>query len=169
MSNKEEAYLQLMRDNRARIYRIARVYSNNPQDLKDLSQEIAYQVWKSFDSFRNESARSTWLHRIAINTALQYLRRQKRRPDQTWPEGLEMVAEETAPPESNDREIRQLMHAIQQLKELDKAIVLLYLEEKSHAEISAIVNLSVSNVGTRIQRIKQKLNRILTEPNHGPR
>lgn len=169
MSKKEEEYLKLMEDNRNRIYRIASIYCNNRQDIKDLSQEIAYQVWKSFDSFRAESEMSTWLYRIALNTAIQFLKREKRHLKPLSYQLYEFDTCSDEKSENKDLEIKQLMHAIQGLKELDKAIILLYLEEKSHSEIASILNLSITNVSTRIQRIKKKLKTTITDQKHGYR
>jgi RNA polymerase sigma factor (sigma-70 family) len=163
MSNKEDQYLKLMQENRRMIFRIASFYCNNPSDLKDLSQEIAYQIWKSFDTFRAESEMSTWLYRIALNTSIQFLKREKKCPEHLSDDVYDLDSHTDGQAETNDQEIKQLMHAIQGLRQLDKAIILLYLEEKSHAEIASIVDLSVSNVGTRIQRIKKRLNKILAE------
>jgi len=167
MSDNQDQYLKLMRENRDRIYRIAAFYCDDPQDVNDLSQEIAYQVWKSFDSFRSESQMSTWLHRIALNTAIHYLKRSKKRIKTTYNETYNPESHQGDQHESNDARINRLMRAIQHLREIDKAIILLYLEEKSHAEIAEIVNMSISNVGTRIQRIKKQLKIRLTGQNHG--
>ena len=167
MSHKEDQYLKLMKENRQMILRVASFYCSNPQDLKDLSQEIAYQIWKSFDSFRAESKMSTWLYRIALNTSIQFLKREKRRPKQFSDETYDFNLHSNNQPETNHEEIKELMNAIHTLKELDRAIILLYVEEKSHAEIASIVNITVTNVGTRIQRIKKKLNKILTNEDHG--
>jgi RNA polymerase sigma factor (sigma-70 family) len=116
MSNKEDQYLKLMQENRHMIFRIASFYCNNPSDLKDLSQEIAYQIWKSFDSFRAESEMSTWLYRIALNTSIQFLKREKRRPEQLLNDVYDFDAHIDEQAEANDQEIQQLMHAIQGLK-----------------------------------------------------
>jgi RNA polymerase sigma factor (sigma-70 family) len=169
MIDKENQYLILIKENRERISKIASFYCNSTEDRADLVQEIAYQVWKSFDSFRSEAKQSTWLYKIAINTAIQYLKKKKKMmPDPSFARPTLHGANSTEN-EQLEEHMRELMNAIQQLKQLDKAIILLYLEEKNHAEIAAIVNLSISNVGTRIQRIKKKLKSLLNTNKDGLR
>jgi RNA polymerase sigma-70 factor (ECF subfamily) len=162
MSEKENQYVKLMHENRRMILRVASFYCSDPQYLKDLSQEIAYQIWKSFDTFRAKAEMSTWLYRIALNTSIQFLKREKKRSEEVSYDRYHIDPSNHEQSLTDDEALKQLMDAIQDLKELDKAIILLYLEEKSHSEIAVIVDTSVSNVGTRIQRIKKKLSKMLT-------
>jgi len=119
-------------------------------------QEIAYQIWKSFDTFQAKSTLSTWMYRIALNTAIQYLKKEKRGIPKTEFLSNINLKEETYL-DDLDEEIKNLMSAIHKLKQLDKGIILLSLEGKSHKEIANITELSISNVGTRMQRIKRRL------------
>ena len=163
MSGKEDKYIRLMEENREKVVRIASFYCNDRQDVQDLSQEIAYQVWKSLDTFRAESQLSTWLHRIAINTSIQFLKQSKKREAVLNNQWFLTEVQHDEKQVSKDVEVDRMMEAIQKLKEIDKAIVLLYLEKHSHAEISDIMNISISNVGTRMQRIKQRLESLLRQ------
>jgi RNA polymerase sigma factor (sigma-70 family) len=167
MIEKEKRYLRMMEENRERIFKIASVYSNTPEDRLDLIQEIAYQTWKSFDTYRAESSRSTWLYRIAINTALQFLKKRKRVVTNILPTTTAFSLPHSEQDHALAEKTSHLMQAIQQLKQLDKAIILLHLEEKSHKEIAEIVSLSTSNVGTRIQRIKERLKKMLKNTQDG--
>lgn len=146
----------MIKANEGLIYKITTLYTDEKQDRKDLYQEIVYQLWKSFGSFQEQSKLSTWMYRVALNTAIFHLKKTKKRVD-TIPFELEMdslIAEEDKVEE--DR-IKLLYEQIQQLNLLEKGIILLFLEGKSHQEIGEIVGISVSNVGTKISRIKEKL------------
>ena len=137
------------------IFKIAALYTNSPEDREDLIQEIALQLWKSFESFQQRSSRSTWLYRVAMNTAIQHLKREKRGIKTS--ESLTTTGDIYEAHTADTEEKTLLMRAIQRLNQLDKGIILLYLEERSYQEIAEIVGISISNVGTRIQRIKHRL------------
>lgn len=156
MNDKKQIFIKAIKDNEGLIYRIASVYTNNPDDKADLIQEIIYQLWKSFDGFNEQSALSTWMYRIALNVAIYQLKISKRRV-QTMPieeQMLNYADEDTRQMEQKWEAIRQ---QVETLNLLDKAIVMLYLDNKSYQEIAGIVGISESNVGTRMQRIKEKL------------
>ncbi|MCW5515223.1 RNA polymerase sigma factor [Muriicola sp. Z0-33] len=153
---KEEEFAQIIKDNEGVIFKITTIYTNNQQDQKDLYQEIVYQLWKSYGSFRNEAKISTWMYRVALNTAIRQLQKQKRRP-----KGVpidQVVAHQT---ENYDKEFEErlklLYGHIKQLNVLEKGLILLLLEGKKYEEIAEITGLTPSNVGTRISRIKTKL------------
>lgn len=138
------------------LYKVAAVYTNNTEDRNDLVQEIIYQLWKSFDSFNHQSSISTWMYRVAMNVAIYHLKTTRRRVSTVsldWHE-LDFNAHNTDDTEEKWRMIRQSMDT---LNLLDKGIVLLYLEDKSYEEIAQITGISVTNVGTRLSRIKDKL------------
>lgn len=156
MNDKKQIFIKAIKDNEGLIYRIASLYTSNPDDKADLIQEIIYQLWKSFDGFNEQSALSTWMYRIALNVAIYQLKISKRRV-QTMPieeQMLNYADEDTRQMEQKWEAIRQ---QVETLNLLDKAIVMLYLDNKSYQEIAGIVGISESNVGTRMQRIKEKL------------
>lgn len=159
MSQKEQKYLELINSNQALIYKVAAVYTNTQEDKKDLVQEIYIQVWKSLDSFRGKSKISTWLYRVCMNTAIQFLKKQHRTAKHTLVEDFKSHDHQPDLVQT-DEAWQSLLQAIQKLNELDKGIVLLYLEDKSHKEIAEIIGISVSNVGTRFKRIKKKLKKM---------
>ena len=119
-------------------------------------QEIAYQLWKSFDSFEFRSSFSSWLYRVALNTAIQSLKREKSFLTHNLDFDILKLTTEENQYDTRER-VGSLMNAIHSLQQIDKGIILLYLEENSHAEIAEIIGISITNVGTRIQRIKKKL------------
>lgn len=153
---KEEEFAQIIKDNEGVIFKITTIYANNGQDQKDLYQDIVYQLWKSFGSFRNEAKISTWMYRVALNTAIRQLQKRKRRPDGVPIDKI--VARQTENYDTDFEERLKLLYShIGKLNVLEKGLILLLLEGKKYEEIAEITGLSLSNVGTRISRIKTKL------------
>jgi RNA polymerase sigma-70 factor (ECF subfamily) len=153
---QDQAFVEIIRENEALIYKITRVYADTLEDEQDLYQEIVYQLWKSFPGFRGESKVSTWLYRVALNTAIALLNKEKRKA-----RFLPMHEALFNRPEERDilkeEQIGLLYGHIKTLSTVEKGIILLWLEGKNYEEIAAITGFSSSNVGTRLGRIKQKL------------
>lgn len=153
---KEEAFVKIIKEHQALIYKVSALYTEQKQDQNDLYQEIVYQLWKSFDSFRSESKLSTWMYRVALNTAIGQLNKKKRRPHEVSLEIVNTPNTEGYDPILEER--IKLLHAqIQKLNILERGIILLVLEGKKYEEIAEITGFSTTNVGTRISRIKEKL------------
>jgi RNA polymerase sigma-70 factor (ECF subfamily) len=153
---KEQEFTNLIREHQGIIFKITTMYSNNDQDQKDLYQDIVYQLWKSFGSFRNESKISTWMYRVAMNTAITHFKKRKRSPSAVSIDKLVLTEMETENKELEEK-IGLLYRHINQLDLLDKGLMLLLLEGRKYEEIAEITGLSQTNVGTRISRIKRKL------------
>jgi RNA polymerase sigma-70 factor (ECF subfamily) len=156
----QKEFLDILNNHRGLIYKVCNLYCSDPEDRKDLFQEIVFQVWKSLGNFRGESALSTWMYRIALNTAITHFRKDKRSINSVSINGIDI-------PDINENDekeelLKQLFAAIEDLDKIDKSIVLLYLEEKSYEVISEITGLTKSNVGVRLNRIKTKLSNTLT-------
>ena len=155
----KEAFIQTIKDNEGIIYKITRVYAKNTEDQKDLYQEIVYQLWKSFESFKGKSKISTWMYRVALNTSIAHLNQQKKK-GHTVSIDLELL-NRSDPATSAGSEWDDRMHIlyahIKQLNVIEKGLILLFLEEKSYEEIANITGFTTTNVGTRLGRIKQKL------------
>ncbi|MFT3909200.1 MAG: RNA polymerase sigma factor [Ferruginibacter sp.] len=149
-------FIKIIQENEGLIYKVTKVYANNKEDGQDLYQEIVYQLWKSFDSFRNESKISTWIYRIALNTAIVHLNREKRKPNQV-PVDDWILNKTDSTDNLTDERSALLFSVIKKLNQIEKAIILLYLEGRSYDEIAVITGFTVTNVGTRLGRIKQKL------------
>jgi RNA polymerase sigma-70 factor (ECF subfamily) len=156
--NKQSDFIRLIREHEGIIYKISRVYFDQEEDQKDLYQEIVYQLWKSYDSFDDRSKWSTWMYRVALNTAISFLKRDKSKLKKVSSEGLDNFKMEPFDPVMEER-IEWLYKSIQELSVVEKGIILLYLEGKRHDEIASITGFSATNVGTRISRIKEKLKR----------
>jgi RNA polymerase sigma factor (sigma-70 family) len=154
--DKKQAFLLVIEKNKALIFKVAGFYTDSPQDREDLFQEIVYQLWKSFDSFNNASAISTWMYRVAMNTAIYFLRKSQRRPPV---ESMRKELLEFPEPDDGDmdEEFAILHEHIKGLNLLEKGIVMLYLEGRSYDEIAGLIGISPSNVGTRLSRIRERL------------
>jgi len=159
---QKEAFIQTIKDNKGIIYKITRVYAKDTEDQKDLYQEIVYQLWKSFDSFKGKSKLSTWMYRVALNTSIAHLNHNKRRPQSSSGLSLNFESLDVADPSSTsgsewDDRMHILYVHIKQLNVIEKGLILLFLEGKSYEEIATITGFTTTNVGTRLGRIKQKL------------
>ncbi len=153
---KEEAFVQVIQQNEGIIFKITTVYTTNGDDQKDLYQDIVYQLWKSFDSFRQESKISTWMYRVAMNTALTRIRKKNRGGNQVSIDRVVLQQTEHYDVDFEER-LKLIYTHIQRLNVLEKGLMLLLLEGKKYGEIAEITGLTPTNVGTRISRIKQKL------------
>ena len=147
-----------MREHSVIIYKICNSYCKNVSNRDDLAQEITYQLWKSYNHFNGTVKFSTWMYRVALNVAITFYRKTK------TGEAIIQLAEPNTEIEDKkvdtaelEKNINTLQQFINELKELDKALMILYLEEKSYREIAEILGITESNVATRISRIKDKL------------
>lgn len=164
---KKEDYLAAIHENRDLILKVASLYTNSKEDRNDLVQEIRFQVWKSFDSFQQKSTLRTWMYRIAMNVAINHLKKSKRRIHAV-PLDEELNRFHSNDDDGYEKKWQWLKNKISQLNLLEKGIILLYLENRSYEEIAQIIGLSPSNVGTRLSRIKEKLRtQIQNHPDHG--
>ncbi len=158
IQNNKEEFLKLIEEHKLIIYKICNSYCKKTNDRDDLAQEITYQLWRSFNHFNGSVKFSTWMYRVALNVAITFYRKTKKseaiiqlaEPDTE----IEDSKEDTSELEKN---IIALQQFINELKELDKALMILYLEEKNYSEIAEILGITETNVATRISRIKDKL------------
>lgn len=157
-ADKSDVFLSVIEGNKGIIYKIANSYCKIPEDRKDLVQEIILQLWKSFDKYNDEYKYSTWIYRIALNVAISFYRKENRIRQISNPlsEGILHFADVDDTREKEEA-IGFLQRFIAELKELDKALMLLYLDEKSHREIAEIIGITETNVATKIGRIKNIL------------
>jgi RNA polymerase sigma-70 factor (ECF subfamily) len=154
----ETAFIEMINNHRGIIYKVSNLYCHDKADKEDLFQEIIIQLWKSFPTFRNESKLSTWMYRVALNTAISFFRKEIKKPERKSITEIELQIPEFA---ADDDNLMLLNRAIQQLTKIEKALIMLYLEEKSYQEMSEVLGISHSNVGVKINRIKQKLEKII--------
>lgn len=148
------------------IHKICNIYGKSSADKEDLFQEITIQLWRSFSSFENKSKFSTWLYRVALNTAITQKRKERKNPEYSSLSRHEMHIPDIINEDTDEENLLSLQIAIRQLKNVDKAIIFLYLEEKSYQEIADIIGITSKNVGVKIVRIKARLLTIL-KGSHG--
>ncbi|MEO1451726.1 MAG: sigma-70 family RNA polymerase sigma factor [Bacteroidota bacterium] len=154
----KESFLDMISTHQGLIYRVVKLYRTHPADQEDLFQEIVLQLWKSYAQFRGEAKVSTWMYRIALNTALASFR--KKRAPVEYPGDLPAGVADNGAPESEQQ--TRLLEAIRQLSPAERAIISLYFEGYAHREIGEIIGITENNVGVRMNRIKKKLKKRLT-------
>lgn len=166
MKEKEKEFLARIENHKGILYKVSKMYMDNPDNQQDLFQEIVCQLWKSYDSFRNESQFSTWMYRVAVNTAIVFLRKEKRKVDKYE------IASENIKDDEGDSHIKesQLDHfykAVQKLEKIDKAIIFYQLEGFSHKEIGENLGISEGNARVKLNRAKEKLKEIIKNQGYG--
>ncbi|GEP90158.1 RNA polymerase sigma-70 factor, ECF subfamily [Chitinophaga terrae (ex Kim and Jung 2007)] len=162
MKSKEKEFLALITSNKGIIRKVSRTYMDTPDDQADLEQEIIYQLWKSFDSFQQQSSFSTWMYRVALNTALVFFKKDRRK----------IIVQEEPPPDmpsdENPTAVKELQlahfyRAVQKLERIEKALVLLHLENYSHKEIGENLGISEGNARIKLSRAKEKLKTLIKQ------
>ncbi|SHK18490.1 RNA polymerase sigma factor [Maribacter aquivivus] len=159
---KEAVFTNLIREHQGLLYKVTSIYTDNKEDQEDLLQEIVYQLWKYFDSFRNDSKITTWMYRVAMNTAITFIKKKKRRPD-SIPIADVFIKQSDTNNDAYEERLRLLYQHLKHLNTLEKGLIFLLLEGKSYKEIAQITGLNDSNVGTKISRIKKKLKTNMTK------
>lgn len=162
----QDEFLRLINEHKAMLHKVCNVYCQSADDRQDMFQEIVIQLWKAYPRFRGDSKFSTWLYRIALNTAISDLRKQQRRVKLTFPEEVPLQM-----PLSEDREkqeqVQQLYKAIAGLSEIEKAIVMLYLDDKSYDEMEEILGINQNNLRVKMNRVKEKLRKLTKAVEYG--
>ena len=159
-ANKKETFITTIDTHKKIIYKIVNSYCQNKEDRKDLEQEIIIQLWNSFDKYNAEYKYSTWMYRIALNVAISFYRKEKKwlvRNDFYNEDLIYSITDENENETDLDYNIKLLQEFINNLNELNKALMLLYLEEKPYDEIAEIIGITKTNVATKISRLKLKL------------
>lgn len=159
-----DAFFKAVYTHQPIIIKVCNLFSKSKTDREDLYQDIVIQLWKSFPSYKSEAKFSTWMYRICLNTTIAGLRKEKRRPIFSFlePENEFNTASDFSF-ETEQENVKALYEAINSLNDIEKAIILLYIEEKSYEEISQIMGITVSNVGVKISRVKLKLETIVKQ------
>ena len=153
MENAEQEFVSVIREYERVIYKVCYLYTTPNATLNDLYQEVVLNLWKAFPKFRRECKISTWIYRIALNTCISFIRKEKNIPEIVT---LTQEADRTEETDETQAMLRQLYRMI-------KSIILLYLEEKSYEEIAEITGLTLTNVATKLSRIKDKLKKMNKE------
>ncbi|MCE9657362.1 MAG: sigma-70 family RNA polymerase sigma factor [Burkholderiales bacterium] len=161
---RQRRFEALLREHRRIVFHVARTYAGNTDERHDLVQEICSQLWRAFPRYDESRRFSTWMYRIALNTGISHLRQAGARAarfEALSDEVLEATLDDAAPAETAER-LAELEARIEQLGPLDRALILLYLEDRSYAEIADVLGISETNVATKISRIKQRFRQQMT-------
>ena len=159
--NVDREFVAVIKKYERVIYKVCYLYTTMNAPLNDLYQEVVINLWRAYPKFRQECKISTWIYRIALNTCISFIRKEKNIPEFiTFTHELNGMMDEEDELQSM---LKELYTLINQLGQLDKSIILLYLEENSYEEIAEITGLTVTNVATKLSRIKEKLRRMKNE------
>ncbi len=156
--DKTDNFLLVIESYKGILYKVANSYCRNAEDRKDLIQEIILQLWKSFDNYNEKFKYSTWIYRISLNVSISFYRKENSRKRISNSLTMDIFDfTETEISDEKETNLGLLNQIISELNDLDKALMLLYLEERSYTEISEIIGITETNVSTKISRIKTKL------------
>lgn len=159
MERNEEEFARVVEQYKAVIYKVCSMYADDRDEMADYYQEVLINMWRGWEGFRGESAVSTWVYRVALYTCVSFVRRKSSRP-RRLPLSVDLsVAEE----EERALMLRELYRLIGRLNRLDRALILLWLEERPYVEIAEIMGISKANVAVKIMRIKERLKRMSEE------
>jgi len=155
----QERFGELLEQHRRIVFKVASTYAFHAEDRADLAQEIAAQLWRAFPGYDAERPFSTWMYRIALNVAISQVRSSAHRSEHAVPldESLHDIADENATDHESDQQVRALHRFIAQLDKLNRALLLLYLEDQSYRQIAEILGISETNVATKLSRLKQRI------------
>ncbi|MBL7967612.1 MAG: sigma-70 family RNA polymerase sigma factor [Prolixibacteraceae bacterium] len=153
----EKEFLQIITENQGIIHKVCSIYCDLEEDRRDLFQEILVQLWKSYPSFRSESKFSTWMYRVALNTAITSFKKDKRQPDKSGVAYESLQLAEDLYDTAVEDQIKMLHKAVSNLTGIEKSIILLFLEDKKYEEIAEITGITQNYVRVKMNRIKKKL------------
>jgi RNA polymerase sigma-70 factor (ECF subfamily) len=151
-------FIKRINEDKAIIYKVCNAYFDTKEDRQDMFQEIVYQMWKAYPNYKGLSKFSTWMYRIALNTAITFIRKKK-----ITSSDLEIYNESTYTHNDDNENIQLLYKAIKKLNKADRAVILLYLDDMTYREISATLGISEKNVSVKLVRIKRKLELVIKE------
>lgn len=152
--NAEKEFIALLNQHQRIIYKVCNLYLQSHADKEDLFQEVTLQAWKAYGNFRGDAKFSTWLYRVALNTAITFYRKEKKQFIYSTDDIPEIA---NGPYDPIEEKILAMYAAISELSKIDKAIVMLYLEDYSYNEISEVLGITANNIAVKMNRIKIKL------------
>ena len=157
----EHSFVQQLEKNQNIVHKICRLYTHDRESHNDLFQEITIQLWRAYPKFRGDSKFSTWMYRVALNTAITLYRKSKRRIQTQDYENISFKIQAEEYDDTTEQQLELMYAALKELNDIDKALVFLYLEDKSYKEISQTLGISEINARVKMNRAKEKLRRIL--------
>ncbi|RRO17110.1 RNA polymerase sigma factor [Flavobacteriaceae bacterium 14752] len=160
-SELEQKFVNLLEKHQNIVHKICRMYADNEAQHKDLFQDITVQLWKAYPKFRGDAKFSTWMYRVALNTAITLYRKQKRGIKTQNIDDVGFKIEADYYDDTTEQNLKLMYAAVRELNDIDKALVFLYLEEKDYTEISDTLGISEVNARVKMNRIKKKLRTII--------
>ena len=157
----EDKFLNDFESNQNIVHKICRIYTTNSNDHNDLFQEITIQVWKNYSKFRGDAKFSTWMYRVALNTAISLYRKSTKSVKTQDISDIAYKIKSVDYDDTEEKQLKSLYNAIQKLNDIDKALVFLYLEDKSYRDISETLGISEVNARVKMNRAKDKLKKVL--------
>lgn len=157
----QKKFLQELNENQRIVHKICKIYTDNPTDHEDLFQEIVIQLWNSYPNFRGEAKFSTWMYRIGLNTALALFRKRDRQVPTHTMETMEQIKihDETDP--EIEEQVKAMYDAIHRLSDVEKALIMMYLDDKPYKEIAEILGITEGNARVKMNRAKEKLKTLI--------
>lgn len=167
MIDEEKRFINLINEHQGLIYKVCFMYENDQDARNDLFQEIVLQLWKSFSTFRGEAKITTWMYRIALNTAISGYRKQTRNPKTEDLKEMHFNISENTTGYDREDDLQKLQWAIRQLSEIERAMIMMALEEVPYEEIAETIGITQNNVRVRMNRIREKLKKLMWAESHG--
>ncbi len=156
-TGQEKTFIEFFKPNQKLIHKICRIYTDNAEDHEDLFQEITIQLWKSFSGFKGEAKFSTWMYRVALNTAITLFRKPKKRDAQTVDIDVSSLKIQYEAYEDDEYKLQKMYKAIYELSDVEKALIMMYLEDKPYKEIGEILGITEGNARVKMNRAKNNL------------
>lgn len=163
MSSLEKEFLERIEQHRAMLFKISKMYMDTPEDQNDLFQEITYQLWKAYPTFQEKSKFSTWMYRVALNTAIIFLKSEKKKQSLSSNQEIQNINISDEDNSEEEYKIKIMYEAIHQLSPIDKALIFYYLEDYSGREMAEQLGLTEGNTRVKLNRAKQKLTEIVNQ------
>ena len=157
----EHIFVEQLKENQNIVHKVCRLYTNNKEEHNDLFQEITIQLWRAYPKFRGDSKFSTWMYRVGLNTAITLYRKSKRRIQTSDFEDVSFRIKAEDYDDTEEQQLKVMYKAVQQLNDIEKALVFLYLEDKDYKEISETLGITEVNARVKMNRVKTKLKTIL--------
>jgi len=162
-NTQEATFLQLVKEHQKMIHKVCNLYCHSPYEKEDLFQEIVVQLWKGYPRFRGDAKFSTWLYRVALNTAISGLRKKEKNIAYVDPSVLPTALQNLNDNNPELEQLQQLYEAIRKLGEIDRAVVMLYLEDRSYEEMEEVLGISQNNLRVKMNRVKEKLRKLTNQ------
>ena len=160
IADQEKSFINLINEHQGLIHKVCILYESDKEARNDLFQEIVLQLWKSFHTFRGDSKITTWMYRIALNTAISGLRKQKRSLSTEELAERHLNIKDTGS-DDNEENIQKLHRCIRQLSEIERAMIMMALDEIPYEEIAETIGITQNNVRVRMNRIREKLRKLM--------